>query len=225
MSITFIKQPNIPKVIFSPIAYATMQLALEVKLVESLEFMFLGEVYRKSESEFFVDKIVFAPQAANSGAYVETDDDRYPEWLNTNYPKVSDRQKLRLHGHSHVNMATNPSPTDNKLMESMLNNISDFFIQLIINKRGDYTLNLFDKETNLIFKNIPYYVAFGKYLVKMEGAKALFNKPKNFLLANYKCQIADNVLFFDDSLAFDFVSESFVLTDKILLCRNQKIEI
>lgn len=71
---------------------------------------------------------------------------------------------LRLWGHSHVNMGVSPSSQDDKQLET-LSEHSDWFIRLIMNKRGDVSVTLYDKIRGLIIEELPWSVDYGLNMV------------------------------------------------------------
>lgn len=63
---------------------------------------------------------------------------------------------IRCWGHSHVNMSTNPSGQDISQMKEF--NSQDFYIMLIANKHGEFTIRLYDFVNNTIWKNLPLHL-------------------------------------------------------------------
>lgn len=63
--------------------------------------------------------------------------------------------KLRLWGHSHVNMGTGASSQDDKQMEDFAT--ADYFIRLIGNKKGEWNVCLYDYEHNVLWSELPLY--------------------------------------------------------------------
>lgn len=63
---------------------------------------------------------------------------------------------IRCWGHSHVNMSTNPSGQDVSQMKEF--NSQDFYIMLIANKHGEFTIRLYDFVNNTIWKNLPLHL-------------------------------------------------------------------
>lgn len=116
------------------------------------EIGFDGTVTRDLEdpSVFWVDDIILFPQKV-TGATVDTDDDKYREWLEGLDDDTFNRR--RFNGHSHVNMAVSPSGTDIKYRSDSIKNVRDFFIYGIFNKSGKYNLEIFDVENNIIYDN------------------------------------------------------------------------
>ena len=63
---------------------------------------------------------------------------------------------IRCWGHSHVEMSTNPSGQDLKQIKEFDN--GDFYIMLIMNKRDDFHIRLYDFKENYIWKNLPLHI-------------------------------------------------------------------
>lgn len=100
---------------------------------------------------YYVDDILVYPQEV-TGATVTTDQDEYETWLN----KLSDEtfNSLRFQGHSHVNMQTNPSSVDTAFYDGILDGLADddFYIFMIVNKRGNRTVMIYDYKKNVLFE-------------------------------------------------------------------------
>lgn len=136
-----------PTVIFTTEAYLKV-----TALVDncSTEIGWHGLVERK-KNIFHITDILVYPQTV-TGATVDSDDKEYPKWL----MNISDDDfnKLRMQGHSHVNFSTMPSGTDtnfyDKLLQSMDKN--DYYIFMIINKKKELNIWIYDFKTNLIFE-------------------------------------------------------------------------
>jgi hypothetical protein len=54
--------------------------------------------------------------------------------------------KCKIWGHSHVNMAPNPSGQDDTQGEELSKDVDDYYIRLITNKRGEYNITFYDKK-------------------------------------------------------------------------------
>lgn len=111
-----------------------------------------GIVYRDEEKPhvFYVTDVIVYPQEV-SGATVETDDEKYLEWLNSLDDETFNHR--RFNGHSHVRMATTPSSTDTTYREQSVLNIPDFFIFGIFNKNNAFNFQIYDIENNIIYDN------------------------------------------------------------------------
>lgn len=106
----------------------------------------------EGEHEYHVDDVFVYPQIV-SGATVNTDQEKYQNWLYSLDDDVFNN--LRLQGHSHVNMSTSPSAVDNSLYERLRSQLEGdmFYIFLIWNKRGEHTISIYDYRDNIMFSN------------------------------------------------------------------------
>jgi len=108
-------------------------------------------VNRADEDVYTISDILVYPQVV-SGTAVNTDQLVYETWLQS----LDDAtfNNLRMQGHSHVNMGTSPSPTDWNLYMEMLAGMTriPFYLFLIINKRHEMYLLLYDFDRNICFE-------------------------------------------------------------------------
>lgn len=131
--------------IFSETAEKKMHYLIECC---SKEVGWHGLVERVEEG-FLIEDIIVFPQEVTSSTVV-SDDEKYTKWLleleNDVYNKV------RFHGHSHVNMGTTPSLVDTTYQETLLSQFTEgFYIFGIFNKKGDYWLNIYDFDKNILY--------------------------------------------------------------------------
>ena len=119
---------------------------------ESKEIGWHGLVNRVNDRCFIITDIMMYPQVTSS-VTVETDDVAYGNWLHQNISD-EDFEHLRLHGHSHVNMSTRPSGVDTTWYNQILQGLeqNDFYIFMILNKREDYFIEIYDLATNTIYE-------------------------------------------------------------------------
>lgn len=111
-----------------------------------------GLAYR-SESEpdtFIVEDILVYPQKVTSTT-VSPDQIEYQNWLMTQPDEIFNN--IRFQGHSHVNMAVNPSGVDTAFYDEILSQLDDsmFYIFLVINKRGDKHIRIYDMANNTFY--------------------------------------------------------------------------
>ena len=103
--------------------------------------------------EYIITDILVYPQTV-TGATVDMDETEYANWLMEN---ADDERfnNLRMQGHSHVRMATNPSATDIHHQETILDMLGedDFYIFMIYNKNLAKTVKIFDLKKNVMFDN------------------------------------------------------------------------
>jgi hypothetical protein len=188
-----VKIDYFPKLIYTTTAFKTLLAMMNTTHAKTKEFLFLGLVH-KENSDYVVEDFLLVPQQKCSAAYCETDDEAYPTWLAENVP-LEKRSLIRLHGHSHVNMGTSPSGTDDVQIKELCNNVSDFFIQLIVNHNMINTVNIWDKTNKLIYNNLEQYIRINDQLLKLNAKNNIifptikiedgnYNIKKGFLLLN-----------------------------------------
>ena len=108
-----------------------------------------GTVIRNG-NVFTITDIYVYPQKVGATT-VTCDEKETGEWLNTLPDEVFNN--LRFQAHSHVNMGVSPSGTDNVMFNKYLETLDDddFYIFMILNKKGDYYIEMYDKTQNMIF--------------------------------------------------------------------------
>jgi len=138
--------PDKAEIRFSQEAYAKMQTL--VNMADG-ELAWHGLVNKISDKEYYIYDILVYPQRATKTT-VESDDDLYPLWLE----ELEDEQfnAIRMQGHSHVNMGTSPSGTDEDFYETLMRHINDFYIFIIMNKSSKVWVNLYDIANNLVYE-------------------------------------------------------------------------
>lgn len=112
---------------------------------------------------FTIFDIILYPQYV-TGASVTPDDKEYTDWLINQFEYNEEKaNKMRFHGHSHVNMGCTPSGTDMHFREDITKNLGkdDFYIFMICNKKGDYTLEIYDNTTGIVYdeKDVSVVIA------------------------------------------------------------------
>lgn len=97
---------------------------------------------------YTVDDVFMFPQIVTA-ATVKGVPDKYALW-NAQLPDNT-YNRMRFHGHSHVNMGASPSGVDTNYQEEMIETLEDFYIFLIINKRDDMWVKIVDVEDNIVY--------------------------------------------------------------------------
>lgn len=137
-----------PIVMFSKLANEKMKYLVEN---HNKEIAWHGTVTKVKKNYYITDILVY-PQTVTS-VTVTTDDEEYAKWLisldDTTF------NSMRLQGHSHVNMGVSPSGTDTNYYKDLLQNLGkdDYYIFMIINKKGDTFINIYDFAQNIIFED------------------------------------------------------------------------
>ena len=123
------------------------------------EVGWFGTCERVSQNEYRIKDILIFPQYT-SGCFVDDERDdplEFRKWLDT--LSDEDYNSRRLWGHSHVNMGTSPSGTDNDMFKRFAHTScapgcdNNFAICLILNKRCDMYWWVYDGETNKEYNN------------------------------------------------------------------------
>lgn len=114
------------------------------------EIGWYATVMRENEKRFIIKDIIVFPQTV-TGATVTTDDLEYSAWMESLDDETFN--SLRFYGHSHVRMTCTPSGVDTAHFSNMLQNLRDFYIFGIFNKRGEYWMNIYDVENNTLYEN------------------------------------------------------------------------
>lgn len=104
-------------------------------------------------AEFLIKDVFLYPQIVRA-ATVDTDQEKYNQWVT----ELDDEtfNEMRFQGHSHVNMGTSPSGVDTAYYDSILNTLKveqpdSFYIFTIMNKRGETYLIIYDLAKNIVY--------------------------------------------------------------------------
>ena len=136
-----------PTLIIKPLCYTKMR---QLVLQSGDEIAWHGFVKRDG-MVFTLYDIIMYPQY-NSAATTKSDEEEYSKWILRQYD-FDNFCDMKMHGHSHVNMACSPSTTDMQFRENILKNLKkdSFYIFMIMNKQGSYTVELYDYITGMIY--------------------------------------------------------------------------
>ena len=144
------------KLYISPTAYIKMLLLV---YNYNSEIGWYGTSERVEDDGYMINDIFVYPQTV-SGSTVDTDQEKFKEWLDSLDDDVF--KNLRFNGHSHVNMSVTPSSVDMNGRESDLNSLrkDDFQIFMIMNKRRDFSIDIYDRRDNAIYEtnDIEIYI-------------------------------------------------------------------
>lgn len=113
----------------------------------------------KDKNEYIISDIMVYPQEV-TGATVNTDQDLYQNWLYSFDDEIFNH--IRMQGHSHVNMSTIPSSVDLAHQSSILEQLNSdmFYIFIIMNKRLEKTIKIYDMSKNLLFETSDITIDF-----------------------------------------------------------------
>jgi len=111
-----------------------------------------GSVSRVSDNEFVIDDIFVYPQTV-TGSTVTTDQAAYTKWLYSLDDETFN--KIRMQGHSHVNMGVSPSSVDDKHRRQILEQLEKdmFYIYMVWNKSLSVHTLIYDMKRNILYEN------------------------------------------------------------------------
>ena len=148
-----------------------------------------GAVSRISNNEFIIEDIFVYPQEV-TGSTVNTDQNAYTQWL---YALDDDTfNKVRMQGHSHVNMGVSPSGVDDKHRQQILGQLEAdmFYIFMIWNKSLSVHTLIYDMARNILyedkdveiklagFEDMDTFLADAKSKVQKQSFKKKQNRSK-----------------------------------------------
>lgn len=151
-----------------PIIYFSMEAWLKMlSLVKSCDKEIAWQAtvekrkYRDKEDSddfyYYIRQVFVYPQKV-TGTFVDVNEVKYAEWS----LKLEDEvyNKLRFQGHSHVNMAVGPSGTDLNTYQNFLDQLDkdDFYIFMIMNKRQEFNIMVYDYAQDILFENNDCFV-------------------------------------------------------------------
>lgn len=182
-----VKSAPFASVLFTPNAWVKMQILVQKF---SGEVGWHGTISRIKGEVFLVDDIVVFPQIVTSTT-VTPEYKAYDEW----YSGLGEdtQNLLHFHGHSHVNMAVNPSSVDMEYRKNILNNFGRpgkdtdyFYVFLITNKRGEISGEIYDIQNNLLYANTATEKEFEVDVINNDGERLNdFLEEANSLVKSY----------------------------------------
>ena len=145
------------KIIYSETAW-NKQCALVKQCDKEIAWHFV--VTKETEEDkavYTIEDIIVFPQMV-TGSTVTSDDTEYTMWICGLSDEVF--EKTRGHGHSHVNMGVFPSSVDTDYQNMLVQNLEDFYVFVITNKKGDIWTKIVDVEDNVIYDKTDIDVVY-----------------------------------------------------------------
>lgn len=133
------------QVYFTPEAWLKMFALTDLCKVE----ITMNGVSNKSNGSYIISDILVPPQEVTGVTAKATDD--YGPWLMGHSDDVFNN--IRFQVHSHVNMGCAPSGTDEAFFMDMLAMVNDYYIFMIVNKKGEHHIRVYDVEQNIMYEN------------------------------------------------------------------------
>lgn len=159
----------------------------------STEVEWHGLAKRISECEYEIYDVLVFPHAV-TGTTVTSEYPEYTAWLESLDDKTF--ADLKMHGHSHVNMAVSPSGVDNQYRDDVVGQLptnagdDTFYIFMILNKKLDISAEIYDVSQNAKYDTTDIDIGIecggGMYLDGfIAGAKKLVTEEKLPALGTY----------------------------------------
>lgn len=148
----FLYERNAPKI------YTTLKAIYKMRYYidnTDKEIGWLGYVKKIEEDTYLIEDVFLLKQEVHS-ATTEIDPEALAT-MATNLIKqgaegIALYNKIRMWGHSHVNMSTGASKQDDDQMDEFAT--SDFYIRLIGNKQGEWNVCLYDYTNNILWSGL-----------------------------------------------------------------------
>lgn len=141
---------------------------LEMKAyIENCEYEigWLGRVQEHDGTLFITETYLFDQEVNETTTEISPEGlQAFAEELMQEADGVQKWNEVRVWGHSHVYMSTQPSRQDDRQMDEFSRGGHPYVIRLIANKKGELRLDYFDFKQNVIFLNVPWDVEYAPEL-------------------------------------------------------------
>ena len=198
------------KLIIEPIAWKKITALVD----ECDEEIAWHGIVNKDKDTYTITDIIVFPQTV-TGCTVTSDETEYSLWLANQPDEIFN--KLRFHGHSHVNMGTSPSGVDTTYQEDILHNLKDFYIFAIFNKKGDHWCAIYDLESNMAYDKEDIELItpdtemtdWARQCIKEYVKSSKSAKPKAAVKKQTKKSITDEVMEDMNTSGYDYYGEDY----------------
>lgn len=187
----------VPEVIISKAALTKMQLYVDNC---KTEIGWLGTAFKNEESNSIIIEDVFLFEQDVHATTTEITPEglgKFGEHLMTLDNGIDIWNNLKVWGHSHVNMAVNPSGQDNEQMITFANNGHDWFVRIIANKSGDIRIDLYDYTIGITFLNLKWFEEMSReektIIKKIEAMNAKLKEIQGSLTTQLKDPIIKEI--------------------------------
>lgn len=121
---------------------------LTLVMTSPVEIAWFGYT-RREDDGYYIEDVTVHPQRV-TGVSVTVDELKRAKWM-ISIPDDK-RGNLHFHGHSHVSFGVNPSTVDMKWQKDIEEILPDdgFYVFVIINKKFDIRIDIYDKKKNII---------------------------------------------------------------------------
>lgn len=150
-----VKMINNPQVFISTKAYGKMS---NIVRLSDKEIGWLGTATREG-GFIYIDDVFLFEQEVNSVTCEITEEGlaKFAEELLKKEDGIEIWNKIKVWGHSHVDMSTGPSGQDDRQMEVFTDH-NDWFIRIIANKKGELKIDLYDYTIGVSIHDINWEI-------------------------------------------------------------------
>lgn len=171
-----------PRIFATPVALYKMRYYIDNT---DKEIGWLGYVTKLSDTQYLIEDVFLLKQKVHA-ATTEIDAEALAK-LATDLIKQGEDgmekyNKIRMWGHSHVNMSTGASGQDDNQMNEFAT--SDFYIRLIGNKRGEWNVCLYDYVDNLLWSGLELELYYDVEVTPEELDKEIKDNVSEFTYTN-----------------------------------------
>jgi proteasome lid subunit RPN8/RPN11 len=147
-----------PSVVFDQRAYEWIRAIVDQ---HDSEVGFYAFVDRRDDNSFFIRDVYYPKHDLVSGATCEISPEGQTDLMVSLVEKdrEDDIVNLKVWGHSHVNMGVTPSGQDHNQAVDMAKSNGDYIVRLIVNKRREIGISIYDYANNLIFDEVKHTIA------------------------------------------------------------------
>ena len=175
------------------------------------EIGFYGVVERDGNI-FTITDIFYPKHVLATSATCEIDPDGITDVMKFLLDKGRDEDigKLKMWGHSHVNMGVGPSGQDESMGLELVNDNGDYLIRLIANKKGDMGITLFDLERNIKISELDYSI------INTEEEDEIVVGVIEQIMSDGGLSNSDKIMDIDDAIRIDLIDDGYdVITDHV----------
>lgn len=126
------------------------------------EIGWLGSAVKNEDGSYTIEDMYLIKQKVTA-VTTELEESAILQFMNDikKTEGIEAMSKIRVWGHSHVDMGVFASSQDNETFKEYYEDCN-FFIRIIVNKKGEMKLDVADNESGLVYENIPWVVIYEK---------------------------------------------------------------
>lgn len=155
--LTKLMKKGAPKVFFTSTALKWISAIVEE---HDTEVGFYGAVSLRDDGSYLIDEIFYPKHQLATGGTCEIsaegENNLMSMFIQQDRPYMIER--IRMWGHSHVNMGTSPSHQDETQAIDRMISTGSFLIRVIANKKGEMSVSVFDYDEQIKYDNIKWEV-------------------------------------------------------------------